>query len=295
MTDGSSGLASYVRDWRPEPQTASDLVGPGPAAALAAVLDRPADAPPAGATLPPLWHWLYFLDWPAQADLGADGHPAHGPFLPPVPARTRMYAGGRLRVREPIEVGTPATRTSVVADVRVRQGRSGELLFVTVRHEIHQGGELRATEEQDLVYRSSAGAGPAAGPRPGEGSRGAGAATEPAGPWSLPLEAGPVLLFRFSALTANAHRIHYDETYARTEEGHRGLVVHGPLLAVLMAELPRRHAPRRRVGALAYRFRRPVFAGEPVLVTGRPDGGGARLAVTDASGTARAEATIEFE
>jgi hydroxyacyl-ACP dehydratase HTD2-like protein with hotdog domain len=104
-----------------------------------------------------------------------------------------------------------------------------------------------------------------------------------------------VLLFRFSALTANAHRIHYDRPYATGEEHYPELVVHGPLLAVLMAELPRTHAPERRLSSLTYRFRRPVFAGEPVLVTGEPEGGGARLAVVDAAGTVRAEARAEFE
>ncbi|SEG69320.1 3-methylfumaryl-CoA hydratase [Thermomonospora echinospora] len=261
----------------------TDELPPGPAAVLAGVLDRPGDAPGQGEPLPPLWHWLYFLEWPAQSELGADGHPAHGHFLPPIPERTRMFAGGRLRVHAPLEVGRPAVRTSTLAGVNVKQGRTGEMLFVTVRHEIRQTGELRITDEQDLVYRSgSAPARHELDTRPLPSSQ---------DPWRLPVAADTPLLFRFSALTANAHRIHYDAPYARDVEGYPGLVVHGPLLAVLMAELPRRHAPERRVTGLTYRFRRPVFLGEQALVTGGPDG---RLAVVGPSGESRAEATAEF-
>ena len=143
----SEGLAAHVDGWNPGPQTVTDELPPGPAAALAAVLDRPGDAPEAGEELPPLWHWLYFLEWVPQAELGADGHPARGHFLPPIPERTRMFAGGRLRVHAPLRVGRVAERTSVLAGVNVKQGRAGELLFVTVRHEIRQDGELRVTDE----------------------------------------------------------------------------------------------------------------------------------------------------
>ncbi|GAA3934761.1 MaoC family dehydratase N-terminal domain-containing protein [Actinomadura viridis] len=283
---GAPGLAAYVRGWRPEELTATATIGPAPAAALAGLLDRAGDAPAAGDPLPPLWQWLYFLDWPAQSELGPDGHPRDGHFLPPVPDRTRMFAGGRLRVAEPLRVGADAVRTSAVTGVKVKEGRTGELLFVTVRHEFRQDGELRVTEEQDLVYRSGGGGAARHEPRRDEPSS--------AAPWLLPLEADPVLLFRFSALTANAHRIHYDLPYARDEEGYPDLVVHGPLLAVLMAELPRRHAPERRLARLGYRFRRPVFAAEPVLVTGVPGGAAARLSVAGAAGTVRAEAEAEF-
>ncbi|MFI0354917.1 MaoC family dehydratase N-terminal domain-containing protein [Actinomadura sp. 9N407] len=279
-------LSECVRDWRPGELTASEVIAEAPAARLAGVLGRAGDAPAAGEPLPPLWHWLYFLDWPAQPELGADGHPADGHFLPPIPSRTRMFAGGRLRVDAPLDVGASAVRTSGLADVKVKQGRSGELLFVTVRNEYRQHGELRVTEEQDLVYRSGGG-GPARHELVSD------AATSDA-PWQSPLRADPVLLFRFSALTANAHRIHYDRPYATEVEHYPELVVHGPLLAVLMAELPRTHAPERRLTSLTYRFRRPVFAGEPVLVTGEPEAGTARLAVADAAGTVRAEAQAEF-
>ncbi|MBA9001682.1 FAS1-like dehydratase domain-containing protein [Thermomonospora cellulosilytica] len=279
----TGGLAEHVKGWSPGPVAMTEAMPPGPAQALAAVLDRPQDAPAAGDPLPPLWHWVYFLEWPAQSELGDDGHPANGHFLPPIPDRTRMYAGGRLTFHAPLEVGTPAERTSELAGVNVKQGRSGEMLFVTVRHEIRQGGELRIVDEHDLVYRSGA--------APVRHEPDTGPAAETEGPWRLVPAADSRVLFRFSALTANAHRIHYDEPYAREVEGYPGLVVHGPLLAILMAELPRRNAPGTRVGRLAYRFRRPVFLGENVVVTGGPDGA---LSVVGPSGEVRAQAEVAF-
>ena len=301
----TSPLSSYVRDWRPAATTARDVIAPAPATALARLLDRADDALAEGCPLPALWHWLYFLDWPLQADLGADGHPARGHFLPPIPGRTRMFAGGRLRVRAPIEIGPPAARTSEVAGVTVKEGRTGEMLFVTVRHEIRQGGEPLLVEEQDLVYRSTPGEAPASRPGPAESRDhppvpGEGALHQverpesppaPSPPWRVPFTADPVMLFRFSALTANAHRIHYDQPYTRDVEHHPGLVVHGPLLAILMAELPRLHAPERRIAALTYRFRRPVFAGEPVLVSGGPSGDGTAAALLSVTGPTAAGAT----
>jgi hydroxyacyl-ACP dehydratase HTD2-like protein with hotdog domain len=287
--DVTENLAAHVSGWSPGAQSMTDELPPGPAAALAGVLDQPEDAPGPGDRLPPLWHWLYFLEWPQQSALGTDGHPAHGHFLPPIPNRTRMFAGGRLRVHAPIEVGRPAVRTSTLAGVDVKQGRTGELLFVTVRHEIRQADEPCVTDEQDLVYRS--GSAPARQKPDVRREPDTRPVPPSPDPWKLPLAADPPLLFRFSALTANAHRIHYDQPYTRDVEGYPGLVVHGPLLAVLMAELPRRNAPERRVAGLTYRFHRPVFAGEPVLVTGGLDG---RLAVVDASGQARAQAEVEF-
>ncbi|MEV1246500.1 hypothetical protein ACIBO2_20910 [Nonomuraea sp. NPDC050022] len=276
-------LLDYLRDWHPKPVTSEDVISPQPAAALAAVLDAP---PTAGEALPLPWQWLYFLEWPPQTALGLDGHPAEGHFLPPIPHRRRMIAGGRMRARRGLEMGRPAVRTAELTAVTPKEGRTGELLFVTVRCEYRQGGELRLVDEQDLVYRSdppTEGAAPSETlPPPGAGPTDADAA------WRLAVTATPPLLFRFSALTANAHRIHYDQRYCTDVERYPGLVVHGPLLAVLMAELPRRHALGRRITGLTYRLRRPVFEGEPFVVTGSPESG--QLSVQDASGRLRAEA-----
>ena len=281
-------LSSYVESWTPGPVEEEDPLDAGPAAALSAVLNLPGTVAEAGGPLPPLWQWLYFLSWPAGRELGADGHPSDGHFLPPVPQRQRMWAGGRCEIAEPLRLGEPAERVSTLGSVAAKTGRTGEMLFVTERREFRQRGRTCLVEEQDIVYRSGRGAGqhPAAvvesaRPRPGD-------------PWQLPLRPDPALLFRFSALTANAHRIHYDAPYCRDEEGYPGLVVHGPLLALLMLELPRRHAPERRVRSLSYRLRRPVFAGERLVVCGTPSDGGAELRVATHREERHATAEVTF-
>ncbi|SFP71230.1 3-methylfumaryl-CoA hydratase [Geodermatophilus dictyosporus] len=258
-------LASAVEGWSPGPVTATARIGAGPAAAFAALLDQPAPPLADGDPLPPGWHWFAFLDHPATADLGEDGHPRAGAFLPPIPHRRRMIAGGRLEVTAPLRVGSTVTRTSGLARCEPRSGRSGPMLLVTVRSEYREDGRLLLIEEQDVVYRSQeAGSSPApAGtgtPAPG----GDGPAVE--------LRPDEAVLFRFSALTYNAHRIHYDHPYATRVEGHPGLVVHGPLLALLLLEVPRRHTRDRAVASFAHRLTRPAYAGTPVRAVGRADG-----------------------
>jgi 3-methylfumaryl-CoA hydratase len=274
-------LGAHLENWRPGPVTTRDELLPGPVAALSAVLDRPATTGP----LPPLWHWLYFLDWPSQHELGEDGHPRDGHFLPPIPDRRRMIAGGRLEVRRPLEIGTSAERVSRLGEVAVKQGSTGEMVFVTVRHEISQGPNLCLVEEQDVVYRS------------GEDERRSailsletGDAPESDAAWQLSLRPDPRLLFRFSALTANAHRIHYDAPYVQDVEGYPGLVVHGPLLVMLMLELVR----DREVRSLSFRLRRPVFAGEHVQALGDPNEGGAGLRIATAREERNATAEVTF-
>ncbi|MFE4963816.1 MaoC family dehydratase N-terminal domain-containing protein [Streptomyces sp. NPDC056660] len=286
-----AGLADYFADWKPAPDFTEDVIGEAPAAALAAVLDVPRTAPAEGEPLPPLWHWLYFLEAPAQRELGADGHPAHGRFLPPIPDRTRMFAGGRLRVEHPLLVGRSAERRSELADVAIKQGRSGELAFVTVRHEVRQLDRTCLVEEQDLVYRSGRATRPER-----TASAPAAAQASLSGDRQLTLTPDPVLLFRFSALTGNAHRIHYDEPYARHVEGYPGLVVHGPLLAVAMLETVRRHHSGRRVAALSYRLRAPVFAGEQVRCDAELTGADGDSAVlsTRVADTLAASAVVEL-
>jgi hydroxyacyl-ACP dehydratase HTD2-like protein with hotdog domain len=247
-----------ISGWAPEPRETTERITPEPAAALAGLFDV---EPPEG-SLPPLWHWLHFLERPAQRELGPDGHPLAGRFLPPIPDRRRMFAGGRYTARGPMRFGQTVTRREELAATAVKRGRSGELLFVTVRHTFSAEGTEIAVEEQDLVYRSGA---PAAASTPPSHD-----APEADAPWLLRMAADPVLLFRFSALTYNAHRIHYDEPYATRVEGHAGLVVHGPLLALLCLELPRRRG--RTVTGFAFRARSPVYAGQSFAVCGGPDG-----------------------
>ncbi|WP_330455662.1 MaoC family dehydratase N-terminal domain-containing protein [Streptomyces sp. NBC_00820] len=283
-----NGLGPYVESWSPSAVTEDDVLSPAPVAALSALLDQPKPVTTAGDPLPPLWHWLYFLRWPAQLDLGDDGHPRHGHFLPTVPDRQRMFAGGRCEVVEPLRVGEPAQRVSGVSTVATKQGSTGELLFVTVRSEYLQHGATCVVEEQDIVYRS----GRSAGRHPVDLDVTAEPHSEDA--WRLPLRTGPALLFRFSALTANAHRIHYDAPYAQGVEGYPGLVVHGPLLVLTMLELVRRNAPSRPVRSVSYRLRRPAFAREHLLASGAPTGRNAALSIATHRERRHATAEVAF-
>ncbi|MFD5118696.1 hypothetical protein [Streptomyces sp. NPDC058385] len=289
---GEFALARYLDAWAPAPVPLDDPVAAAPVAALSQVLDQETAVAVEGEPLPPLWHWLHFLEWPAQRELGADGHPAHGHFLPPLPDRRRMFAGGRAEFTAPLRVGVPARRTCSLAKVEIKRGRTGEMAFVTIRHDIAQGGETRVTEEQDLVYRM------------GEDERRSGGfgldlgEVEPAdSDWQLILRPSPTLLFRYSALTANAHRIHYDEPYVRDVEGYPGLVVHGPLLVQLMLELARREAPEREIHTFSYRLRKPVFAGEQVCALGdvADDGGSAALRIATRRDERHATAEVTFK
>ena len=281
-------LASYVESWHPAPVRDEDPLPPGPVAAVSALLDLPGTAAGTGDPLPPLWQWFYFLHWPAQRALGPDGHLRDALFLPPVPDRQRMWAGGRCEITEPLRLGEPAERVSSLSAVTPKRGRTGELLFVTERREFRQYGRTCVVEEQDIVYRS----GRAPGRRYAETHTDP--APAPTSPWHLRLQPDPTLLFRFSALTANAHRIHYDTPYCRHTEGYPGPVVHGPLLALLMLELARRDAPERQVRSLSYRLRQPVFAGEHLLAEGQLTDDKAEFHVTTAREEQHATAEVTF-
>jgi 3-methylfumaryl-CoA hydratase len=281
-----SALARALDGWAPEPVSTSRRVEPWASAAFAGVIDAPAPPLDPGDPLPPLWHWFTLLDHPPQSATGADGHPAHGPFLPPIPARRRMFAGGRLRQDAPIPIDARLTARSGVAGVSVKSGRSGAMAFVTVRSELAVDGARVGVEEQDLVYRSEP---EGAAPRTPARTEGG---TEPTGPWRLELSTDPVLLFRFSALTYNGHRIHYDHPYATQVEGYPNLVVHGPLLALLALELARVHAPDRPVRTLDYRLMRPVFAPSRIVGVGRPEGQTVEASVGARGGGPSLTATI---
>lgn len=271
------GLGEYVQGWRPEPIVEHDRLDPEQARALAAVLE----VDPPAQQLPPLWHWVYFLDWPRHSDLGQDGHPGAGHFLPPIPDRRRMFAGGRLWMTTPLLLGQPAERRSELVDAVVKHGRSGEMMFVTVRSEYRQDATVRLVEEQDYVYRS--GESTTKNPHAARPSK----LPSSEATWQEPFTGDSVRLFRFSALTANSHRIHYDEPYCREVERYPGLVVHGPLLVLKLAELARRHD--HPVRELSYRLRNPAFAGDPVLLCGEPEG---RLEVRSAPEKIMVEASF---
>ncbi len=269
----------------------TELLVPGPAQALAGLLGVPLPDPGGPAGLPLLWHWAYLLDRPAQSDLGPDGHRAAGGVpLPPGPGRRRMFAGGRAWRQAPLRTGRPATRRTWVSGSAQKQGRSGRLEFVTVRTEISQDSVVAVAEEQDIVYRDALRPGYGT-PEPGTPAQPAGPAPDQAGAAHFGLDPGPVLLFRFSALTYNGHRIHYDRDYARAAEGYPGLVVHGPLQALAMAELGRqaaRQAAQPPRCGFSYRLVAPLFEGQGLRASGwRPRGaapGTLRCAVRDAAG-----------
>lgn len=276
--------------WIGKSEESDDVVTAAPLAGLAATLDH-ADPPWRPGLVPPLGHWLYFLPRARQAEIAADGHPAKGGFLPPVALPRRMWAGSRLWFPGDLAVGEAARRTSTILDVTRKQGRSGEMVFVTVGHEIRTDRGLAVREEHDIVYREAAAASaPADAAVPAEPADDEGAA-----PWERPVTPDPVLLFRYSALTFNGHRIHYDRAYCEREEGYPGLVVHGPLMATLLVDLFLRHTPGARVTAFRFRARRPVFDIHPFTVRGRPTETGARLWITRHDGLTAMTADLEAE
>ena len=277
----------YLKTWTGRQEQQRDFLAQAPLDALAATLDREDGGYPAGVTVPPLWHWLYFLPAARQSLIDTDGHPQRGGFLPPVSLPRRMWAGGRLQFHGDLRVGVEVERLSTILDVSHKSGRSGELVFVKLRHELVQAGEVRITEEQDIVYRDP--------PRPGDPQPAPQAAPATAR-WSRTVRPDPVLLFRYSALTFNGHRIHYDRPYAQQEEGYPGLVVHGPLLATLLMNLLRDECPRARVAGFSFRAVRPVFDTTAFQVCAEPeaDGRGVRLWVQDGEGFLCMDARAEL-
>lgn len=263
-----------MRSWIGRTEQAEDLVTPAPISGLAATLDRDDPAPQPGDALPPLWHWLYFLPCHRQSALGPDGHARRGGFLPPVPLPRRMWAGGRLWFGAPLRVGEVIRRTSTIADVTLKTGRSGPMVFVLVRHTITgaQGGSV--IEEHDIVYRPA----PAVGERP---------PPPPPAPvdasWRRAIIPDDVLLFRYSALTFNGHRIHYDRRYVTEQEGYPGLIVHGPLLATLMLDLLRQNSVAP-LESFSFRAHAPVFDLAPFAVCGASRGAGAPVELWIAQG-----------
>jgi 3-methylfumaryl-CoA hydratase len=252
----------HLRSWIGRQETLHDRVTRFPVAAMSAALDRDDPPPREGDSLPPLWHWLYFLAAARQSLLGPDGHPARGGFLPPVPLPRRMWAGGRLTFHQPLRIDEEINRVSTVQDVTVKQGRSGALCFVLVRHEVFGERGRALLEEQDIVYRDAA--------QPGEAPAASRAARTDAA-WSRDVAPAEPLLFRYSALTFNSHRIHYDRRYVTEVEGYPGLVVQGPLIATLLMDLLRRNITR---APASFRFRavRPVLDTAPFSVHGAMEG-----------------------
>jgi 3-methylfumaryl-CoA hydratase len=242
-----------------------DIVSPTPARAMSATLGgEPSCAFPPGAHLPQLWTWLYFLPLAPMAEVGPDGHPKRGGFLPPIELPRRMWAGSRCTFHAPVRIGDEIQKTSTIVKVSEKTGNAGALVFVTVRHEVSAMGRVAMSEEQDLVYMNIPAQWQPSAPTP-----------LPPCEWSQPVAVDPVFLFRFSALTFNGHRIHYDRTYATDVEKYPGLVVHGPLQAMLLFDAATRRHPDKAPASFTFRGVRPLFDFDEVSLNGTPraDGG----------------------
>jgi 3-methylfumaryl-CoA hydratase len=235
-------------EWIGRQQTTEDVATLAPLQCLSATLDEGRGF--VDGIVPPLWHWLYFLPKAHTAELGIDGHPPKGDFLPPISLPRRMWAGSQVRFERPIRCGEKLKRVTTIADVVVKSGKTGSLVFLKLAHEIHASGEIAVIEWQDIVYRE--------GSKPGAPKPAAVQAPDVADLQRV-IEPSSVLLFRYSALTFNSHRIHYDRPYAMHEEGYEGLVVHGPLLATLLVGLAQQAMPNKAIKTFSFRAVMPVF------------------------------------
>ncbi len=254
---------AQLRQWVGRTEQVSDLITAVPVQALAATLDLDNGPSLLDKPLRPCWHWLYFLPLHRQSLIGADGHPMRGGFLPPVPLPRRMWAGSQLSFEAPLRVGQAVSRTSRIGDVRLKEGRTGPLVFVQVHHEIRTGEQVCIRETHGIVYRGM----PASDEVPAAGMPASNDVH-----WSRNITPDDVLLFRYSALTFNGHRIHYDRRYVTGVEGYPGLVVHGPLIATLLLDLLARAMPATQVKGFAFKAMKPIFDTAPFQVRGRFDG-----------------------
>lgn len=271
--------------WIGREERLEETLHAGPANLMEMTLDR-APSLHTGDALPSLWHWIYFLRSARLSALGRDGHPAKGGFLPPVALPRRMWAGGRFGFNSDLHIGAQVHKRSRIKDVMLKQGRSGALCFVTVRHEVGMGQAAPAFwEEHDIVYRED--------PTPETKPR----RTDPVGTdWTQTETVTPteVMLFRYSALTFNGHRIHYDRDYARTVEGHEGLVVHGPLIATLLMDLAQRCCDGARPSSFDFRAASPLFDTAPFTLHARISGQTVHLAAATPQGLLAMQATANF-
>jgi 3-methylfumaryl-CoA hydratase len=279
---------AYLQQWVGSTEQQDDALNLATLQAMAATLNHNPAAINEGYVLPPLWHWIFFHSPARQSSLGTDGHPQHGGFLPPVPLPRRMWAGSRFSFHQALRCGLTATRRSRILTLDAKKGRSGDLVFVSVEHEIYSDAGLMLREEQDIVYRS------AASGEAGQETLAAGILAPQDALFHRSVTPDPVLLFRYSALTFNGHRIHYDRDYVTQQEGYPGLVVHGPLLATLLMNLLLESVPGLQVSAFSFKAQRPVFDTAPFQICARASGESTyTLWVQDADGFLCMQANAE--
>lgn len=272
--------------WIGRTESLEEDIGLAATLAAAATVDDSETRFAAGTALPPLWQWFYFLPRAPQSRLGDDGHPQRGGFIPPIPYPRRMFAGARMQFHRPLIIGKPARREGVIRDIAQKSGRSGALAFVTVGYQFFQDGELCIDEEQDIVYREPGPPVPA--PQP------IALPPPPESAWLRLVDPDSRLLFRFSALTFNAHRIHYDRQYAIEEEGYPGLIVHGPLTAILLMELVRHHSGRP-VARFSFRGQAPLFDLAPFRLLAIPGENSVSMEAQAPDGKTALTAQAEFQ
>ncbi len=257
-------------DWIGTSREQAERIDTALPAAMSAALDRDDSAPKDGDALPLPWHWMFFRDCTLQSELGSDGLPERGALMPPVPLPRRMWAASEIKLNTPLRLGETAVKRSEIASIVEKSGKSGQLVFVNLRHTIlNAADEVAIEEEQNIVYTEEPKSGAMPPPRP---------APEDA-PWRRSLTPDPVLLFRYSALTFNPHRIHYDKPYCTGEEGYPDLVVHGPLTATLMVDLCRRSRPDAAITGFSFRAVAPLFVGNEMVLGAAPSDDGTRASV----------------
>ena len=278
--------AKHLQSWIGKRESTCQILAPEPVIRLAALLDY-AEPPWADGNIADLGHWLYFLPQVRASEMGEDGHPKLGGFLPPVPLPRRMWAGSNIEFHQLPLIGEVVERESTVVSVTHKSGKSGELVFVGIEHRLSSERGILLRERQDIVYREAStvvieSVAPVADELPMLD-------------WRREVHPDPVMLMRFSALTFNAHRIHYDRDYAREQEGYAGLVVHGPLTATLLMDLFRRNNPQGRITAFSFRGLRPLLDTAPLTLAGRELPGGAQLWALDHHGQIAMSATLEVQ
>ena len=272
-------------DWTPTVETVTETIDLTQVRKFASVLDLDEAEFDDGAALPAMWHWLFFLHRAPSANIGPDGHPRRGGFFPPVELQRRMFAGEQVNFLAPLVIGQPATRTGTITRLDEKEGRSGRMVLASAHYRIEQGGTLCVEDTHDIVYIAGGGATPAPGPD---------AFSAPDGAWHREVKTDPVLLFRFSALSFNSHRIHYDAVYAQNEEGYPGLVVHGPLTALLLSELARARMDKP-MSQYSFRGRAPIFEPWPFHLVGQPgENGSVELEAVRNDATVAMTATAQF-